>query len=138
MLRKITDNIVESDIDRFLSHYVRVYELLFMQSNIADSEIRYLVEFIKLHRQGISIDSSRAVRKVALVFKSKPGSVRAARSKIKGKGWFIQTIDGLELHPALKSNFEKVQFNVTLDYEPITEDRSSSPGEQAQVPISSS
>lgn len=118
-MRKISDNIIDKELDDFLYKYIKTFDSLYMGSDLTPTEMRYLIQLVKIHRQGIDITSSRANRTLRDFFntKDKDRSIWIYRGKLKKKGWLIQTPDSIDLNPALKGKFDKVLWHVKMDYD---------------------
>lgn len=125
-MRKIRHTLIDSNLEDFLYRFIKSYDAMFMNSGITETEVRYLVQLVTIHRQGISIASKKANRLLKQFFntKDKDRSIWIYRGKLKKRGWLVQTPETVELHPALQGKFEKIQWDVKMEYESDRADNS--------------
>lgn len=83
---------------------------------LTEREKQFLARCAIHSSNGISLESTEIVDLLCKDLNMKTSDIYSYRSKLKKKGWFIQTIDGFDLLPALNFKNKKIPRSIRLDY----------------------
>lgn len=120
MTRRILDNRTFESFEDMLKYFIDVYGAMFFKREdwLSPREKEFFYHLVLLSREGINLASKEAVSRLRETFNSKKTdrSVWIYRGKLKKIGWLIQTKDSLVVPPAFLKDFNKVHFNINIDY----------------------
>lgn len=110
--------IVKDDVISLLKKYIDVFSVLHVdeENHLTVREKEYLVINILLNANGIDLSSRKASKILEDKFGFKNRGVSIYRSKLKDKGWMIQTSTGIEIVKAFDFSKAKLPTELTFNF----------------------
>lgn len=114
--------IKEVGIEDFIRRYIRIYSSVALPKDKVptDREEDFLVQCVLFNSEGIDIGTKEAVKRLNKSLRLSRNNVYVLRSMLRDKGWLVQTVEGLKLHPTIDFRDmpipRKFNFKFALEY----------------------